>query len=96
MDRKEIIIVAVLLIAAFLIGFFIKRAGMTGNATLTGSAVQDIDNNYSWTKAICNGNKCIDVLIECKNGNVVSLRPMSDLVDIGTTIAEVNNSQLCN
>jgi hypothetical protein len=96
MNKKEIMIFAVLLVVAFVIGFFAKNSGLTGNVTMTGGAIQEVEDNYSWTKAICNEGKCIDVLIECKNGNVVSLRPMSDLGDIGTTIAEVNNSQLCS
>ena len=36
--------------------------------------------NYTYTTAICNsGNSCIDVKIECSNGEVVNMEPISDL-----------------
>ena len=70
--NKKIILVAVLIILAFLAGLFLDRF------VLTGQAVQG--EKYTWTTAICNSqNECIDVLVECENGNVVSIEPVSDL-----------------
>lgn len=96
MNKKEVTVFAALLVAAFVIGFFAKNSGLTGNITMTGGAIQESESDYSWTKAICNEGKCIDVLIECKNGNVVSLKPMSNLIEVGTSVSEINNSDLCD
>ena len=70
--NKKIVLVVVLIILAFLAGLFLDRF------VLTGQAVQG--ESYTWTTAICNSrNECIDVLVECENGNVVSIEPVSDL-----------------
>jgi len=81
MDSKilKIFLIALLILLAFISGLLLQKF------VLTGSAVADInnisDNEYSWTRAICNDNNdCLDILISCKNGNVIDIKPASDFV----------------
>lgn len=93
MDRKVIVLCIVLFVVGVVLGYGLSRIGVGG---VTGNVVQnDEDNNYSWTKAICNDGKCIDVLIECSNGNVVSLKPMSNVVEMTDNSIIGNSSELC-
>jgi hypothetical protein len=87
MERKEIVFVVVLMIIVFLAGFFVSKINFTGNVVS--------GEEYGYTKAVCNENKCVDVLVDCKNGNVVSLKPMSEVIDVGNGSLRVNNSELC-
>ena len=71
---KKTIIVIVLIILAFLAGLSFDRF------VLTGQTIVEIEEDYTWTTAICNSqNECIDVLVECENGDVKGLEPVSDL-----------------
>ncbi|MEK6892715.1 MAG: hypothetical protein AABX07_00775 [Nanoarchaeota archaeon] len=78
---KWVVILIFLILIIFILGFFTGRYFI--NENLTGKSVADITNkSYSWTTAICNTeNKCIDVLIECENGKVKNISPMSDLIE---------------
>ena len=73
-NGKKIIIVFVLIVIAFVLGFLI---GKLGNGNVTGRAVDELGEKYSWTSAICDSNRCIDVLIECENGKVMNIEPLS-------------------
>ncbi len=65
--------IVVLLLGAFGGGYLL------GQGKVTGSVVAS-SKTYSWTTAICNErNQCIDVLVQCAGGNVVSLTPVSNL-----------------
>ena len=87
MNRKEIIFVVILMIVVFLAGFFMSKMGITGNVIL--------EEEYSYTKAVCNEDRCVDVLINCKDGEVASLKHMSEVIDVGNASLRVNNSELC-
>jgi len=91
MNRKEIIIVVLLIVVAFVAGFFISKINFTGQVIQN-----DYDDNYTLTKAICNNGKCIDVFIECLNGEVQSVIPVSDLIEVNFNDFEINNSRLCD
>ena len=87
-SRKLLVIVfvAVAFFIGLLIGNALVNGGITGkgisNWAITGNVVSNqLDKNYTWTSAICDNNKCLDVLIECENGSVKSLKPMSDFVE---------------
>ncbi|MFH1425212.1 MAG: hypothetical protein ABIG28_00580 [archaeon] len=70
------------LIIGIIIGFSVSKLTTPEAPTITGQAVSN--NEYTYTTAICNSeNKCIDVLVKCDSGNVVSLTPVSDLLDLG-------------
>ncbi len=100
----------VFLLAAFLfgmyVGIFVIGDGIIINKgvterTVTGQAVGEIDNeiistsgNYTWTKAICNDNECIDVLIHCSDGKVESIEPASKLVE-NYGVNKTSNQELC-
>lgn len=71
------IILLLLIIGAFIIGFLIGRY----NGDITGRVVEDVDDSYSWTKAICDDNKCVDVKVDCSNGKVVKIELVSELVE---------------
>ena len=77
MDLKYTLLTIFLIIVAFLLGLFFDKLVFTGNV------VEENNNgNYIWTKAICNeDNECIDVLVECSNGEVISIEPASELKD---------------
>ncbi|MDO8563717.1 MAG: hypothetical protein Q7R87_01790 [Nanoarchaeota archaeon] len=78
LSRKLLVIafVAVAFFIGLLIGNVLIGGGITGNVVSN-----QLDKNYTWTSAICDNNKCLDVLIECENGSVKSLKPMSDFVE---------------
>jgi hypothetical protein len=78
-NRKVIIFILIAL--AFFVGLLIGNLVVSGLITGNAVSVSQIDKNYSWTSAICQGNKCLDVLIECDNGSVKSLTPISDFVE---------------
>ncbi len=50
------------------------------NFVFTGKVIEEIPKSYTYTRAICDNNECIDILIECFNGEVKSLKPVSELV----------------
>lgn len=78
MDRKIMTLGAVLLLAAAFTAGYIAH-GL--NKGVTGQVIVEVNkSSYSWTTAICNDNKeCIDVLVECENGSVAGLKPVSDI-----------------
>jgi len=71
---KTAIIIAIALIVGLAIGLLIP------NLTPTGQAITELERSY--TTAICNENKCIDVLITCQGNQIISLTPTSDLVEL--------------
>ncbi|MEK6888917.1 MAG: hypothetical protein AABW80_02300 [Nanoarchaeota archaeon] len=73
-NGRKIVIILILIVIAFILGFLI---GKIGNLSITGKVVDELNGMYSWTSAICDENRCIDVLIECENGNVVNIMPLS-------------------
>ena len=73
--KLKIIIYLLFLILSFISGFLLN------GISLTGRAVQENNESYKWTKAVCNEkNECIDILIECKNNKIISVSPASNLV----------------
>ena len=80
MSKKFLI--GILIAIAFFIGLVVGNVLVSGGITGNVVSINQVDNNYTWTSAICDGeNKCIDVLIECENGSVKNLQPMSDFVE---------------
>lgn len=81
------ILIAGLFLLILIVGFLFGRGTFTG---------QTINNNdYEITKAICNDkNQCIDVLVHCNNGNVVSAVPVSDLKEFGEGWEDPRNETL--
>ena len=67
----------IILIIAFLIGLVIISSLIIVN--FTGSVVNGIGDKYSYTRALCDGNKCIDYYIECENGSVIGMKDISGL-----------------
>ena len=68
----------ILFLVVFVFGVLIGL--LISNFSITGDVVQK-QENYSYTTAICSPEKkCIDVFVECSNGEVVSLMPASNLI----------------
>lgn len=62
--------------------------------SFSGQVIAPIHNNYTWTKAVCNSMGCIDIIIECQDGKVKSMKPASDFVRMGDFVDERNNSDV--
>ena len=76
MNKTAILSIVIAIILAFLLGVFVNAIAFTANAV----KIDEFRNQYTYTKAICNNEKkCIDVLIECKDGEIVKMQPVSDL-----------------
>jgi hypothetical protein len=89
-EKTKGYIVIGLIVIAFIAGLLFDRI------VFSGRTIQE-DNlmNYSYTKAICNGEKCIDILIHCENGQAVNIKPVSDLVEFNEVPAMNNIDKLC-
>ena len=69
-----ILIAVLLLVVGVVVGFFVREF------SLTGDVVKDLDE-YSYTRAVCSGEGCIDVIVSCENGDVVEIEPIFYLVE---------------
>lgn len=78
---RKVLIVSLFIAIAFLIGLLIGNVFIDGRITGNAVSSNQFDKNYTWTSAICDGNKCLDVLIECENGSVKGLTPISGFVE---------------
>jgi hypothetical protein len=83
MNNNIILVSIAFLIIGFFFGFIYSGLNsQSPELTLTGQVISE--NVYTYTTAICNDkNECIDVLVECENGDVISLTPTSNLLDLG-------------
>jgi len=63
-----------LFVVGVIVGFF------AGDVSLTGNVVDDL-GEYSYTRAICSDNECIDVVVHCEGGDVVDIEPLLYLVE---------------
>lgn len=78
----------ILLVVVSLILFFF----ISGDLSLTGKAVEEEEGNVSKLK-VCNiDNECIDIEVECKDGNLVDVYPIRNLSVLGEEWEEVNNN----
>lgn len=72
--KKTIIVIFILLVIISIIItlFFI-------NNQITGKLIEeDLSNNYSYTKAICDDEKyCQDNIIECDGNRIISITPIT-------------------
>lgn len=67
-----------------IIAYSMYNSAVVKLSAITGNAVDGESENYTWTTAICNSNnECMDVLVECSNGEVVSLSPITNLTSFG-------------
>ncbi len=77
--KKQLILALSLLIIILILIFltFYFRTAITGEVTITDSIV----NKYSYTTAICDGNKtCQDNIVECEGKNIIKISPISGAV----------------
>jgi hypothetical protein len=88
----------IIILALFLLSFI---AGLLSNSAITGQTIQETNEikTYSHTKAICNeNNECIDILIECENEKLLSIKPISDLIKYNKNWKDnrTNANDFCN
>jgi len=82
------------LLIAFIIGFLSSFA--FNKLSITGEVIEDIPDDYTYTRAICNeNNECIDVLVSCKAGRVSSLEPISDIKEFAQP-RNLDTGDFCN
>ena len=73
---KKIVLSVIILISIIFLFLIIF------NISLTNFAIKTNENNkisfdYSWTKAICEDNKCRDFEIKCLSGELIEMTPIS-------------------
>lgn len=82
-----------LIVVSFMAGFYFENFVDDFKIPFTGKVVDEIEKNYTYTRAVCNSdNECIDLEIRCKNGEVMELRPASELIDYEYIEPNANNS----
>jgi hypothetical protein len=78
MNKTSIFLVILLLVLLFFLGFYIGRLN-TDIPNITGQTI--LNDEYSWTRAICNQNsECIDVRVYCIGNELKKIEPISELV----------------
>ena len=87
-----IILILAVSLLSFLTGFFLSNSF---SKNITGETIDELPNTYTYTKAICNSNQCLDILIECKNKEVISIKPISDFKDKSQEFTIPNNQTFC-
>lgn len=74
MGKTAIALISIALLAiAFLTGYFI-------NGTITAQTIADLpEEEKTFTKAICEDNKCVDIKITCQGDSVTNIELISDV-----------------
>lgn len=75
----------------FVIGLLVGLAFMNGSLIGKVIGLDKTAGNYSYTKALCYEKQCMDVFIECYAGNVVSIKPVSEVVQFGENWTDLRN-----
>jgi hypothetical protein len=57
----------------------------------------EMQGRYSWTTAVCEGNRCTDFYVECNGANALSVTPVTGMVtfDSDWTDPRGGNPVLC-
>jgi hypothetical protein len=55
-----------------------------------------IKDYHSYTRAICDGSYCIDILIECNAEKIINIRPVTELIDFGEGWEDPKPRELIN
>ena len=74
MKKALILISSLLVIVSLIMSFLIVNLVEKG---ITGSAIDTQIREYTYTKAICDENKCQDYVISCSGNNEVSRIPIT-------------------
>ena len=87
-----IILIISISILSFMIGYLSSNLL---EKNITGETIKESPNVYTYTKAVCNQNSCLDVLVECNNKEVISIKPVSNISRINSPKIE-NNESFCS
>ena len=91
--KTKIILLTGILIA--LIGILIFLTFKLSTPALTGEAVSKLDN-YSYTKAICDGNSCVDYEIACNGSELVDMKPVTGAVVLPSDWEDPRDEEMKN
>ena len=83
----KLIIIILIVIGAFSIGFYL-------NGELTGRAIENIQETYSYTKAVCGDFGCLDLFIQCSNGKM-NVTPFTEYHNINLSLVNISNEVRC-
>ncbi|HVY01843.1 MAG TPA: hypothetical protein VHA12_03710 [Candidatus Nanoarchaeia archaeon] len=83
--NKTLVAIGMLALLAFGAGFYAK--GITGNVIFG-------QNEQSYTKAICHESQCLDVYVQCNNGNPI-ITPITPYTQVNTTKFNITNEIKC-
>lgn len=87
--EKIFVTMGILMVLSFIAGIFAHDVSFTGKVVLE-------PRGYSYSTAICNENKCVDVLVNCSGNEVLSVEPVSDFVEFEESwIDERKQTKLC-
>ena len=81
--KKQILILTIIIALLLIVSIFVI---ILANGVLIGRVIGDnnLENNrefdYTWTTAICDGNKCRDFEIACLDGEAIRMDPVSGMV----------------
>jgi len=82
--KKQILILTIIIALLLIISIFTI---VLANGNLIGRVINNPDTNesnrefdYTWTTAICDGNKCRDYEIACLDGEAIRMDPVSGMV----------------
>lgn len=85
MEKTALVFLSLLLISSVLLIL---------NLTLTGFSIENKnDFDYTWTKAICEGNTCRDFEIKCLNERVIDIKPISGFVIFNNDWQDLRNEE---
>ena len=93
MEKKIIFGFLAVFVLGVLIGFFFGGRGITGKAVFE---EENLSRNYGWTTAVCDDDthECIDIFVNCSQGRVVSIKPVSSLMYLGKNWSDIRDSSV--
>lgn len=56
-------------------------------------ASSEVVMDRTYTSAVCHGNKCVDYLFTCKDGQIIEFRPISSLVVFEETWVDLRQNK---
>lgn len=92
MEKKILFGFLAVFVFGVLIGIFLEGRGITGKAVLN---EDNLSRNYGWTTAVCDDDtrECIDIFVNCSQGKVVDMRPVSNLMYLGKNWSDVRREK---
>ena len=74
MKIRYFLVLVLLFVVGVVVGFVVR------GGSLTGEVVRDLEE-YSYTRAVCSEEECIDVVVFCEGERVVEIEPIFYLIE---------------